>query len=447
MFSAPAPSGQASDAAPRSLFQVIGVGDVSSASSKIQEDGDMTEQAAKQRIAKADRANAASVHQQASSDRRPTDLYDDKDKTDFEDDVDNILDVTDMGEDAKSRAQAARNLAAKKSGRGDYTDILDGEHIEPLNMKSELRNGEIGLYGEMRKPKRRRGGDEEDPSELAGTDGVFKKKDKRKEENRRRRRLATGESDSESDDDAVGPVNDTEENEELNAEDAWLAAATKDDDSGIYHGKDSKSKSSQSEANVPPYLKDQNLALQELQAMLKEGPSGENVLRLVKRLSPSSNAHHSNKKAKTGEKDVPTTNPDATLAKEELAAKKAVFEKCVAIADFLMDSGYTTVYEATYEDVSNRLNPKAAKLAKKAEEEGLAAEQIEQGQDGAFWQYKWGLETPEVFGPFDSESIKGWAAAFSAYPDMVIRGGSSPAAVATRGPSEAWTKFEPFLWS
>lgn len=444
MFAGPTPTSSVSTSASRSLFQVVDVADVSSSASKVQDEGEAAEKAAKHRIAKKDRANQAAAH---GSGQGSADLYDEKDNDDFDDDVDNILDVTAMGEDSKQREAAKANTGAKGDARGSYSDILEGENIAPLNMKDELRKGEVGLYGEMRKKRRRGEGEEEDPTELAGTDGNFKKKNAKKEQRKRRRRLATGESESESgsDDDADNAFNDTEENEELNAEDAWLATVTKDDDSGIYHGR--KMDSTKPEAELPPYLKDQTLALKELQAMLKEGPSGENVLRLIKRLSPSAGATHTNKRAKSSENDVPSTTSADNVSQDDASAKKELFEKCVAIADFLMDSGFTTVYQSSYEEVTTRLDPKKAKASKKAEEEGQTAETIEQGQEGAFWQYKWSLEAEEKYGPFDTDSIKSWAASFAQYPTMVVRGGASPAAVSKLGNADGWVTFEPFLWS
>lgn len=441
MFATPSSASAPSSSGPRSLFQVVDVADVSSAPSKVQDETEAAEKAAKHRIAKKDRANHAAVH---GSGQGAEDLYDEKDQEDFDEDVDNILDVTAMGEDSKQTGSGKSNTAAKENARGSYNDILEDEHIEPLNMKDELRKGEVGLYGEMRKKRRRGEEDEDDPTELAGTDGNFKNKDKKKSKTKRRRRLATGESESESESDDDGLINDTEENEELNAEDAWLATVTKDED-GIYHGR--KSESKKPEAERPPYLKDQHLALKELQAMLKEGPAGENVLRLIKRLSPSNGSNHPNKRSKSSENDVPSTNASDNTSIEEVTAKKETFEKCVAIADFLMDSGFTTVYQASYEDVTNRLDPKKAKASKKEEEEGQTTESIEQGQEGAFWQYKWSLDAEEKFGPFDTESIKGWAASFAQYPTMVVRGGASPAAVSKLGNADGWVTFEPFLWS
>lgn len=505
MFAAPSEVSGPSEPANNALFQVLNVDSGTVGVSKVKDEEEAREEAARQRLAKADRANQQLAHHLHDRDQKRADLYDEKDRADFEDDVDNILDVTDMGEDAKRRGAGGRNAANKKGAKDEYNDILEGERIEPLNMKDELRRGEIGVYGEMRKKKRRGEMDEDDPSELlmpeTGANGSVKKqKDRRKEQRKKRRRLATGESDdSDSDSGPDHDADDAEENEELNAEDPWLASIANAEESSIYHGQKNHSKSSKSksgslgdeESERPEYLKDQTKALQELQSLLKEGPAGENVLRLIKRLSPSSNrssssnnrssssnnqtsssnnqsssnnssSSSSNKKAKLSENDLPhstsedgektnldvnTHNMDVSSRNDIVLARKEAFDKAVAIADFLMDAGYTTVYDATYEDISHRLNPTKSSNSKNHAETPQTVDEMEQGQEGVFWQYKWSLDASEIFGPFDTDSIKSWAPSFLQYPTMVIRGGASPSAVSKRPSSDGWVTFEPFFWS
>jgi hypothetical protein len=310
-----------------------------------------------------------------------------------------------------------------------------------------MKRGEVNVYGEVRR-KRKRDADEEDPNELAmptnGSDPASSSRKNKNKAKKRKGRLGTGESsgsDEDDDDDDIGDGTfDEEVNEELNAEDAWLETVSKKGESGIYHSSNSTKQKSRTTAS-PTYLKDTPTALQELLQLFQEGPTGETVLRLIKRLTPSDVTR--NKKAKIQSSEAPSTSTQDHLDQEAASKLKAKFDKCVAIADFLLDSGFTTIYDATYETVSNRLNPKTSKKQQNEAER----KEIVQGEEGAFWQYKWTIDATEIYGPFDTESMKAWVPSFSSFTGMVVRGAESPSVASKLSPSEDWMPFEPLLWS
>lgn len=434
MFAPSSASGAAEGSSEPSLFRVMDVKGTESQQTEVKDAQEAMESAARRRLAKANMANQNAAERLHKTDPRRANLYDEKDAATFDDDLENMIDVAEMGETARNFSKGSR-FGASKGGKADeYNDILDGERIEPLNMKEELRKGEVGLYGEMKSKKKRKDG-EDDPSELAmpesGPNGS-KKRSAKAERLKKRRKIATSDdedSDSSSED-------DEDEEEEV---DPWLASVSKDE--SMYASKKRKSESKEN-TPTPNYLIDAATAMKELQEMLKEGPAGENVLKLIKRITPSSN-----KRSKMNEKDVPHTNTEDARSQDDIEERKAKFEKCVSIADFLMDGGYTTVYEATFEDLAHRLNPKKGKRAQDADEETQTEEEIEQGREGAFWQYKWSLEAEEIFGPFDTDSMKGWAPSFAQFPAMVVRGVASPSKTSKLGPNDLWMPFEALLWS
>lgn len=431
---------------PKNLFRVLHVGGGKLANVPVQSGQDLLEAAAKKRMAKTDAVNHARSN-----------LYDEKDQAEYDEDPDHLLDIADMGteiEDAK-----AKSKGGKKQKSNEYKEFLEGEKIEPLSMKNELRRGEVNLYGEMKKRKKRKRGDddeEEDPNELAlpPEQGAAKKKRKQ-----RRGRLSTGDSDSSEDDDSDGDAaDDDEENEALDKDDPWLATIGRA--GGFYDGSGSTTKNKPVDAEPTElYLRDTKEAMKELLAQLREGPAGETVVKLVKRLSPSS-ASARNKKPKLQETDTPSTHEQDNAAQESAdqaakAAKKALFDKFTSIASFLFDSGYTTIYEATLDTLTYKLQTlddknggsRKTKSQANLDQAEHALEELAQGEDGTFWQYKWTKDAAEMFGPFDVPSMKSWAESFSQFPGMVVRGVKSPSDIAFLRPDQFWVPFEALLWT
>lgn len=85
--------------------------------------------------------------------------------------------------------------------------------------------------------------------------------------------------------------------------------------------------------------------------------------------------------------------------KEELEEKRRSIEKMTDLADAIMGSGHTDIYEETYEDV-------VALLCEHRHPSQSTSNYL--AEPKSTWKYKWSQEAQEEFGPFSEQQMKAW---------------------------------------
>ncbi|KAI9332154.1 hypothetical protein DFJ73DRAFT_799618 [Zopfochytrium polystomum] len=203
------------------------------------------------------------------------------------------------------------------------------------------------------------------------------------------------------------------EKDEHQMHDNWLQGVSKDDIQRAKAARDRQEARAKVLDSVKDGPQDENSIYLALLSHMKQR---ESVASAIKR-------NGSSKKVPAWKKNRKKAGDEETETAEETAEKVANLNALISLSDKLTSLGHYDVMEQTYESIVRLLRSKEV-----LPDEWQPGDAVPQSGDMSrsaealeFWEYKWGPESADLFGPFPTAQMQAWRESGHFGPEVWVR--------------------------